>query len=712
MAFFPTTFKRYAALSVAGLALASYTFRDQLGTPPPKDAILLQALLEGLRFAHYEPVKVDDKLSKRIYDLYLKRIDGQKRFLLQADVARLARYQTELDDETQHGTHAFLDLSTQLLTQRLGEVQSIYREVLAKPFDFTVTESLETEPDRLDYPADAAALRDRWRKLLKYQTLTQLSDLMDEQAKRPEKTLAATSVKPSPATFAQPTPAALEADARKRVLKRYDEYFHDLLQLDAQDRLNQYANAVVQAYDPHTEYFAPQAKDNFDIALTGRLEGTGAQLGEQEGKITVTYIVPGSASFRLGEPKVGDVILKVAQGDADPVPVEGMRFDKVVAMVRGKKGTEVRLTVRKPDASVKVVSIIRDVVVLEDTYAQSAVVNEHGHKLGYIYLPAFYADFNRTGGRNSADDVKQELEKLKKENVEGVVIDLRSNGGGSLQDAVDMAGLFLPQGPMVQVKGSRGPAQVLRDADPTVQYGGPLVLLVNRYSASASEVLAAALQDHKRAIIVGGNTFGKGTVQRVLDLDAMMPQEWESLRPFGSLKVTIQKYYRVNGGSTQFKGIVPDIALPDAYSFGQTEQQMDYALGWDEIAPATYQPWANAPKLAKLRTASQQRVAASPGFRLLNEALQTVQQRKANTQVPLNLTAYRTEQQRRQTDANKFDAAQKAAPALDVVAVSADVQKASTDSLQTGRTARFVKPLKKDLTLHEAVAVLEDALGG
>lgn len=677
--------------------------------PPQKKQVLLGTVAQGMAVAHVQPEQLDDAFSRRVYALYLKRLDANKRFLLQADIQQLQRYETGIDNEVKQGKSEFLDLSTRLVGQRQQEAQQLYRELLAQPFDFTAQETFETDPDKLEYPADAAARRDRWRRLLKYQTMTRLTELLDEQERQQAKALAAAGAKPSEATLSAPvrTSAQLEADARKQVLKYYDEFFGDLLQTDEADRLAHFANTIANTFDPHSEYFAPKDKTNFDLALTGRLEGTGAQLSEKDGQITVAYIVPGSASHRQGELKAGDVILRVAQGAAEPVAVEGVRYDKVVQMIRGKKGTEVRLTVKKPDGVVKVIPIIRDIVVIEETYAQSAIINEGGKKLGYIHLPSFYADFNRNGGRNSGQDVREELEKLKAQQVQGVVLDLRFNGGGSLYDAAEMAGLFVPGGPMVQVKSRQRPAEVVSDPDSKTPYEGPLVVLVNRYSASASEILAGAIQDYKRGVVLGNTTYGKGTVQRVFELDDMMNPELAALKPFGSLKMTIQKYYRVTGSSTQFKGITPDIVVPDAYStLADGEQDTDYPLPWDEIAPAKYQPWAAAPPVAKLRAASAARVAANPAFRLLTDAVQGMAKRRQDTRVSLNLASYRAGQSEAQALNTKFKALQLQTPALDVAPLAA----AAADSAQASRAQRFVAPLRKDLTLREAVAVLKDGL--
>lgn len=706
----------YASLVLAIFVLASYKlYRRNDGRAAKKDEVLIAAMLQGLSAAHYQPERIDDAFSKRVFDLYLKRIDVNKKFLLASDVAQLRRFQTDIDDQVKRGTHEFLDLSSQLTEQRMKDIQVLYRDILGKPFNFVTEESYETEPDKINFPADAAAQREEWRKYLKYQTMIRISEMIDAQAKKDKLNATASTEKTAVVAPIEPnrTPTEMEVEARKRVRKFLDDQFNDMMQTDANERLASYANTIANTYDPHTEYFAPREKESFDIALTGRFEGIGATLKEKDGQISVDNIVPGSASSRQGELKAGDIILRVAQGADEPASVEGLRLDKAVALIRGKKGTEVRLTVKKPDGSTKIIPIIRDVVVVEETYAQSAIINDNGKKIGYLRLPTFYADFNDNGGRSSAADVKKELAKLKAENVQGVVFDLRFNGGGSLQDAVDMAGLFFESGPVVQVRSGQGQTTILNDRDPSVQFGGPLVLLVNKYSASASEILAAAMQDYKRGIVMGSaSTYGKGTVQRIFDLDDAMPAEFNNIKPFGSLKLTTQKFYRVNGGSTQFKGVVPDIILPDMYSYlDQGEKESDYPLKWDEISSAKYKVW-NSPALPvdKLRSASQTRVAASPSFKLINEMAQRMRKRKDETLVSLKLTTFRTEQEQAKVESDKYEAVQKTAQPINIAPLAYDLKQLGTDTVKVNRSTRFTKGLKKDITLREAISVVKDQI--
>ena len=705
----------YAGLVAAVFGLASYRFyeRSGPGAAPGKEQVLVGTIVTGLSQAHYQPERIDDAFSKRVYDLQLKRIDVRKKLLTQVDVAQLAKYQSDVDDEVKRGSHEFLDLCTKLVTERSKQMQTLTHELLAQPFTFDSDETYETDPDKATFPVNAADQREQWRKLLKYETLQRMAEMQDEQDKRHDRAKTAVIAK-EPATAAPDrTPVQMEAEARKRVLAYYDEQFAD--EPDTNEQLGSFANVIANTYDPHTEYLAPKDKADFDFQLTGRFEGIGATLREKDGLIYIEDIIPGSASYREGELKKGDAILRVAQGAAEPVSVEGWHTIKAIPLIKGKKGTEVRITVRKPDGSTRIIPIIRDVVVVEDSYAQSAVITDpKGVKIGYLHLPAFYADFNDDGGRSSAEDVKKELAKLNAEGVKGIVFDLRNNGGGSLTDAVAMAGLFMPSGPMVQVRSSQGAVNVLTDKDPRVQYTGPLVVMVNRFSASASEILAAAIQDYKRGVIMGStSTYGKGTVQRIIDLDETLPPELSALKPFGSLKFTMQKFYRITGASTQFKGVASDIVLPDAISYlDRGEKEMDYPLKWDEIKPSTYRPWDDQPNYAKLAANSNARVAASPAFRQLTEIVDYLRKRKDQTLVSLKLSTYRTELHALQAQSDKYESIQKTATPLTIGPLVADKQALGNDSIRINRAMRFTHNLNlsKDISLGEAVSVLKDEL--
>jgi carboxyl-terminal processing protease len=713
MAFTRLKIGSYAGLTAALFGLASYRFYEHQGVqdPPSKEQVLVGSLVQGLSQAHYQPERIDDNFSRRVYELALKRLDYRRKFLRQADIAQLSKYQLDIDDQTKRGTREFLDLSTRLMAERTQQVQALVHELLAQPFTFAANETIQIDYEKTTFPTSAADQREQWRKQLKYETLARVAELLDEQDKRRDRVrLASLRHEPLPAAPAERTVAQLEVEARQRVRKYYEEQFAD--QPDADELLASYANVITNTYDPHTDYLAPQRKEAFDFQLTGRMDGIGAQLREREGQIYIEDIVPGSASYRQGELKKGDAILRVGQGAAEPVSIEGWHANKAVTLIRGKKGTEVRLTVRKADGSTKVIPIVRDVVINEATYAQSAIIKDpSGIKIGYLRLPVFYADFNDEGGRSSAEDVKKELAKLTAEDVQGVVFDLRENGGGSLRDAVDMAGLFIPSGPVVQVHDSRGTTSVLSDRDPRVQYMGPLVVLVNKHSASASEILAAAIQDYKRGLIIGTpTTYGKGTVQRIVNLDETLPATLNSVKPLGSLKFTMQKFYRITGSSTQFKGVAADIVLPDVASdLDEGEQQADYALKWDEIKSASYRPWDAQPNYAKLEAASKARVAANPSFRQLAAIVQNLRKRQTETIVSLQLDNFRARRHSLQVEANKYEALQATAKPLVLDPLAADRQALQGDSTQLSRAMRFTRGLPKDLTLNEAVAVLKDA---
>ncbi|MBF9252098.1 carboxy terminal-processing peptidase [Pontibacter sp. 172403-2] len=691
-------------LSVLAVVLLTGSFilyNRSAGTPDDKNEILLKALMQGLSTGHYKPEKVDDAFSKKVFNLYLDRLDYNKKFLLASDVQKLRKYETALDDELREGSYEFFNLSADLIDKRMEESQAYYKEILAKPFDFTKDETVELDGEKLTFAKDVPALKEEWRKQLKYQTLTRLADIKEEQ----EKALAKDS------TAEKKTLEEMEKEARAKVLKSYDELYERLSKVNRDDRRSIFINSITNVYDPHTGYFPPKDKDNFDIAFTGRLEGIGASLQEKDGQIKVMEIVPGSPSYLQGDLKPGDAIQKVAQGDNEPVLIEGMRIDDAIQLIRGKKGTEVRLTVKKPDGSTKVIPIIRDVIVLEDTYAQSAMIDDKA-KIGYIKLPGFYADFENNGAPSSAEDVKREIAKLKTAGMQGLVLDLRNNGGGSLADAIEMGGLFIDKGPVVQVKTAAGKAIVLDDRDPQVQYGGPLVILVNSNSASASEILAAAMQDYNRAVIMGTPTYGKGTVQQFFELDDALPSQFDAYKPFGALKLTTQKFYRINGGTTQLRGVTPDIILPDLYSqleFGEKEQ--DYPLPFDEITPANYKPWpVTKLNIPQIKAESRAHIAQNDSFNLIKESAERLKKQSDNTVRSLQLTKYMAEERQNEAEAKRYEEAQKDVPVLDVVRLPQDVKAIGTDTAQLARNKEFLKSLQKDIYVEEAVSVIENSL--
>lgn len=686
-------------LTVAAIVFSIFYFSyARLRLPAANNRQLIGLVMGGINAVHYSPQPVDDAFSEKIFKEFIERVDYNKKIFTQKDIEQLKIYRKSIDNEIRDSSYAFFDAVMKIYAQRIVQVYRYSSTPLETPFNFNTDESLETDGDKLSFAADTNALKDEWRKYMKLQVLQQLNLAEEQQRKAREKS---DTVKMK--SFEQ-----LEETARTKVKKNNEDFFDRVRELENNDWLALYINSISNIEDPHTEYFPPVQKQNFDIQMTGQLEGIGAQLQQRDGEIRVANIVAGSASWRQGQLKAGDVILSVGQGDQEPVSVEGMRLDKAIQLIRGKKGTEVRLTVRKPDGSILIVPIIRDIVVLEATYAQSVIIHAGEKKIGYIRLPEFYAPFDQKGGRSCAEDVKKELEKLKAENVSGVILDLRDNGGGSLQEAVRIGGLFINSGPIVQVRPRGGKSNVLYDTDHAVVYTGPLTIMVNDNSASASEIVAAAMQDYQRAVVIGSSsTFGKGTVQNFFNLDDFVSQSGNSAPRLGSLKITIQKYYRINGGSTQLKGVTPDIILPDPYAqIPNGEKEDPYAIGWDEIAPAKYENWNTTYKLSELKVHSQQRVSSSNAFQLIQQEAVDFKQRRENTVYSLNYQKFSTRQQELDAKERKYDAITADTALVTVSNLAADWSRINFDTTSIARNDQFLKNLRKDIYLNEASKVI------
>ena len=668
-----------------------------------KEQLIMQVVMQGIQTQHFNPQKIDDKFSVRVFDLFIKRMDNSKKFFLQSDIDELSKFKEKIDDELNDASVDFFNKANLIYEKRFAEAKAYYSALLDRPFNFKEEETIETDGDKIVYAKNVSELKDAWRKSLKYQTLVRYSDMIEARDKAKEKE--------DTAAIAKKSNEELEEDARKKVLKSTDEAFKNLGELDREDRFNLYVGCFANVQDPHTEFFPPADKANFDIAMSGKLEGIGAQLQQKDDEIKVTSIVPGSPSYRNGKLKPGDIIVKVAQGSAEPVDVSEMRLDKAIQLIRGKKGTEVRLTVKKPDATFEVITLIRDVIVLEDSYAQSFMINNE-KKIGYIRLPGFYADFSGGGGRDCAKDIKTELNKLKNEGAKGVILDLRDNGGGSLESVVDMVGLFIPQGPVVQVKARDANPTLYTDKDPSVTFDGPFEVMVNENSASASEILAAAIQDYNRGVIIGSTTsFGKGTVQRMYNMDDMVNSTYNAMKPLGSVKITMQKFYRVSGGSTQLRGVTPDIILPDAWSkIKYGEKQEDFPLQWDEIKPTPITKYQPTYDIIKLKATSQKRVEDQKAFALIEEESVELKKESDDTQVSLNLEKYQMEQKSRKEEKKKFEEVEKNLTGLDVVNLSIDIEHINSDSTYTARNKEMLKSLKKDIYLNEASQVMMDMI--
>ncbi len=684
-------------LSISIIVIASRSETDEL-----RRELLVKVISFAVNNGHYNPGDMDDDFSKKAYSLYIERLDYGKRFLLKEDIDQLDQYKTSIDDAMKEPDFTFFDLSVDLLDYRINEAGEYYKDILSHPFDFNKDEFYQYDADKVDFTESKKELKDRWRLMLKYETLSRVYDMTEQQKKAAEDSDTVT-IK----SFAE-----LEKEARGKILKRYDDWFHRMNKLNENDRLSVYLNSIVNVFDPHSEYFPPKDKENFDIRFSGQLEGIGAQLTQKNAYIEVSKIIPGSPSWKQGELEVGDLILKVKQEGEEPVDVVDMRLDEAVLLIRGKKGTKVTLTVKKPDRSIQDITLVRDVVVLEETYAKSAVITdpETGKKYGYLKLPSFYVDFSKINGKNCYDDVKNEIDKLKMENIEGLVFDLRDNGGGSLEDVVKIAGLFIDRGPVVQSKGRRGVKKSYDDTDVRVQFDGPLVVMVNMVSASASEIFAAAMQDYKRAIIMGGaHTYGKGTVQNFTELDRMVPKKPADMKALGSLKMTVQKFYRINGDATQLKGVTPDIVMPDYFNYMEFgEKDLDYPLPFDEISAIDYNTWNASYDMDYIIQISKERIQNDSILNLIDENGQRLQDIRENSTYSLNFENYSAMLEEREKEGEKYDRIGKDTLGLHINYVNADRRDIVADTSKMARMDAWIKTLKKDVYLLEAYNVLND----
>ncbi len=660
---------------------------------------LSQTIVEILENYHYQPQKINDDFSEKLFFLYIDRLDADKRFFLAKDIKKLSKYKKDLDDQARKGSYAFFDEANAIHSERVSQISKWNQELLAKPFDFKQKDYFVFNEDSAEFLNSEAEQKLFWSKSLKQQVLEKLARKMDVQEKALERKDTFVKVK---------SYDTLEAESRREVLKNQNEWFSRLKKFDRTDLLSMYINCITEMFDPHTNYFPPADKENFDIRMSGKLEGIGAQLQEKDGFLKVAAIVPGSPSYKQGQLKAGDIILKVAQGNAEPVDVTNMKIDDAIKLIRGKKGTVVKLTVKKPDESLVIIPIVREVVVMEDSYAKSAIIEHNGLKYGYINLPTFYVDMNDRNGRSCAKDMAIEIEKLKKDNVKGIILDLRNNGGGSLGDVVDIGGLFIDKGPMSLVKSRDSKPEVLEDEDETVLWDGALTIMVNENSASASEILAAAMQDYKRAAIIGTPTFGKGTVQRFIDLDdAFRTTSDEKL---GSLKITIQKFYRINGTTTQLVGVTPDIIMPDRYRYLEFgEKENNFALGSDKIAAAYYNISNNREMAIKNAVAnSSKRIAESVLFAEIEKLARKIEKQNNKTRFTLNLEEYRLEMKQLEIDNKKYDEMIKAIQSYTIVNASDDELQIGSDEIKKKIKADWNKSFEKDIYIQEAVNVLKD----
>lgn len=668
-----------------------------------KEALTLKAMMQTIEYTHLNPKAIDDELSKAVYKLFLKRIDGGKRYLTQKDINYLSQYETQIDDQIRELRFDFFDESSLALDKGLEKAEKFFMEAIDDKIDVNRPGTYQVNPDSLAYAKEDADLKLRWSQIIQWEVNAKWLNSIEKQEKD---TIQTNEKKPLD---------SLKADAIKDVRKRYVDFFERVKKLRRSDRMETYLSSISNYFDPHTDYFSPIEKQNFDIGMGGKLEGIGARL-QLEGEYTKIFsIVVGGPAWKTKKLEDNDIIMKIAQEGQDPIDIAGMRLDDVVQMIRGKKGTTVVLTVKKKDNSIVDIAIVRDEVQLEDGKAKSVILNMPGNvqHIGYIYLPKFYSSFETDGGNSCAVDVATELRKLKAENVNGVILDLRNNSGGSLNDVVDMSGFFIEKGPIVQVKGKDSRPSVYQDKDGGVVYDGPLIIMVNQNSASASEIIAAAMQDYNRAIIVGSkSTFGKGTVQRFYDLDRVIGG-YDQFKPLGNVKMTTQKFYRVNGGSTQMKGVIPDIILPDFYQFINIgEKEYEYAMEWTEIEPTKYsQSVVVLENKNKVIDSSMKRVAGNAKFDYITKRAAKFKKQKDESSFPLDFKSYRAvvEQRDKEDDQDENIVSQDIAN-FEIFNLAKDLEKINEDEGSKARNDEFIKGLKKDIYLEETMYIIRDMI--
>jgi carboxyl-terminal processing protease len=672
-----------------------------IGNPPDKFQLIFKQVTEMLEYAHYSPKKIDDEFSKNIFKKYIEAIDPDKNIFISSDIKELSKYETLIDNELHGESFGFFYAVENIFRKRIKEVNDLYPDLLKSPFQFTTDETVVLDPDKVEFPKNESARKENWRKRLKYMTLERYADKFDQR----------NLLKKGDSAYKSDETLELESrnKVREIIARNFDRQMN---KIKPDDHFEILVNVITNTMDPHTTFFPPIEKRSFDEQMSGRFYGIGASLRNDEGAIRIATIVAGLPAWKSQQLAVGDQVLKVAQGNAEPVDLAGFETEEAVKLIRGKKGSEVRLTIKKADGTIKTISMIRDEVVLDETYARSAIIKDGGKNIGYIFLPEFYADWERPNGPKSAYDIAVEIYKLRAQKVDGIIMDLRFNGGGSLYDVVQIAGYFIPEGPIVQVKDKEGMPSVLRDRDKNVLYDGPLAIMVNEFSASASEIFAAAMQDYDRGVVVGStSTYGKGTVQRNLELrpETSLINNNESAE-LGTIKLTLQKFYRINGGSTQLKGVAPHIVLPDQYeTLKYREKDNPDAMPWDEIQKASYVKSTPNFDLELLKQKSAKRVEENASFIAISEIGKLIEKSNLKT-YSLNFNKYKEEQKLLREGFKKIEETNKTQKALMVTMLGEDEKKLASDKDKLERRKQWINNLSKDLYLSETTKIVSDMI--
>ncbi len=676
---------------LAGL-LFGFQFTNE--PDPDKDKELIEVLRYILTQGHYQPTEIDDHFSEEVYTRFIDILDPTKHYFLQSDLDSFAVFKDKLDDEFKTNDLTFFYTVYDKYVQRVGETKTYYKDLLDRGFDITKDETYSVDYEKASFAKTKEELLEIWRKQLKLRYLGSLNDKVQVDKDKQE----------SDSTYVAKSFEIIKKEALEKTMENMDNLYDRIDELNRDDWFSYYANSLTAQFGPHTNYMAPKIKKKFDISMSGKLEGIGARLQKEGDYTKIMSLISGGPAWRAGELEVGDLILKVAQGDGEPLDIVGMRLDDAIEFIKGKKGTEVRLTLKKVDGSIETISIIRDVVELEETFVKSSIIEKEGKKYGLINLPQFYIDFDERNYRNSATDMEKEILRLKEEGVAGIMIDLRNNGGGSLKTAIEIAGMFIDRGPVVQVRYRGEKARVREDNKSGSLWDGPLVVLVNEFSASASEIFAAAMQDYHRAVIIGSKqTHGKGTVQNILPLNKYV----NSTKELGFLKLTIQKFYRVNGGATQLKGVEPDVVVPSRYAYLDLgERDQENPMPWDKIPPAKIIEWNRYKNFDEVLTNSQHRMEKDSIFSLIDVYAKWLKESREDYDVLLNYEAYKKDLEAHDEAVKKFDILDEFDNGLTFVSPQFELPLIEKDSVLAKKREVWHKNLKEDLYLKEATTIL------
>jgi len=682
------------------MCLASCSFISKDFDTSNKDNLVIQLITNILDQGHYLDKEIDDEFSEKVFNTFLENLDPYKRYFYMSDIEEFSKFKYTIDDDFKNPNLDFFDLVYERYNNRMSESEKIFSKILSKPFDFSKDEVCECDFEILDYVQTKEELYDRWRKLLKIYVIENYHNEIEDDLRMLEKD----------SNFQLRDPALIEKESRESLIETMIQNYRFVSEeMQRSDWFSVYINSFLSQYDPNTSYLDPDSKDRFDVDMSGNYAGIGARLQKKIDKVEITEVISGGPAWRDNILDKGDAILKVRQDNEDePVSILNMRLSEAVKLIKGKKGTKVHLTVKKVDGSISEVTVKRDIVQLEETYIKSSIVEKDNNNYGIINIPKFYIDFDNRNNRDAAKDLRNEIIRLKEQDVKGLVIDLRNNGGGSLKTVVDMAGMFIKNGPVVQVKDNFKEKRILSDRDRSILWNGPLVILVNEGSASASEILAAAMQDYKRAIIIGGNqTWGKGTVQTIYPLNNMI--RGNTYGDLGALRLTIQKYYRINGGSVQLEGVKSDINVPYRYKYLEFgEKDSENSLNWDQIDAVDFTIWQSNFDFDQAIQKSKQRMSNNEYLKLVDENAKWIKSIRDDNLINLNYDKYKKELKENSSNTKKFNAINDFTMNYSFKSLPYELDLIEKDSILGLKRERWHKSLNKDLYIDEALNVLSD----